>query len=99
MLGDDPQLEATDVVIATLRLRPPVRAEYVYAAIGPADDRAVSDEDSVVRMKSLTDELLAAGWLRQHAPELQALAVLGLLDDVDWERVLAGAVVAARPLN
>jgi hypothetical protein len=71
--------------------------EYLFAAIGPATARTKTNVESAERLVELTHEYAANGILREHAPTLAAIALLGRLDEIDWLAVVDEVIAASRP--
>ena len=71
--------------------------EYLFAAIGPANARTSTNNESAVRCLELTHEYAANGVLREYTPSLAAIALLGRLEEIDWLAVVEAVLGAAQP--
>jgi hypothetical protein len=90
-------LDPTTVASLAIIADPELLADYVFEIIGPADARTTSDGEAAERIRRFTHELALGHGLRRRAPALAALALLDLLDDIDWLVLARRLTAAVRP--
>lgn len=89
--------DSTAIALRTILGSRQLKNEYVFALIGPADNRTRDDAHAATRFAELTCEIVEVWRRKQDAYPLVALSLAGRLDEIDWEALVAAVSEAARP--
>lgn len=97
----EPELDPTLIAMRSILASPTLLHQFALQLTDFAGDRPTSSEDAPSRLaataKELATDRVLRTVLRAHAPGLEALALLGLLDSVEWDRVATAITHAVRP--